>query len=122
MPKISECLAANLVRLRKEKGLSQEDLAEKVGISRGTIAKYEAGSAGATLSTIVRLSKALGCEETDLVSDPTLVAALGMFAAWFKSALGSPNTLNLAAPETREMLKAGLAKFLSTGPKVHQKK
>ena len=35
----------NLISLRKLNGLSQEELAEKVGISRQTLSKYETGEA-----------------------------------------------------------------------------
>ena len=35
--------AKNLVELRKINNLSQEDLAEKIGVSRQTLSKYETG-------------------------------------------------------------------------------
>ena len=35
--------ANNLVELRKINNLSQEDLAEKIGVSRQTLSKYETG-------------------------------------------------------------------------------
>lgn len=33
----------NLMRLRKEKGLSQEALGEKIGVTRQTVSKWETG-------------------------------------------------------------------------------
>ena len=33
----------NLYRIRKEKGMSQEELAEKLGVSDKTISKWERG-------------------------------------------------------------------------------
>lgn len=33
----------NLIQLRKLKGLSQEELAEKIQVSRQTLSKYETG-------------------------------------------------------------------------------
>lgn len=35
--------AENLVELRKYHALSQEELAEKIGVSRQTLSKYETG-------------------------------------------------------------------------------
>lgn len=70
MAKIIDCLAHNLPLIRKQKGLSQDELAKRVGVTRGTIAKYETAVGGATLDTISRLADALGCEETFLTNDP----------------------------------------------------
>jgi transcriptional regulator with XRE-family HTH domain len=38
-------IANRLVRLRKEKGLSQEELAAKIGISRQAVSKWERAEA-----------------------------------------------------------------------------
>ncbi len=35
--------AQNLMRMRKEKGLSQEELGEKIGVTRQTVSKWETG-------------------------------------------------------------------------------
>ena len=35
--------ADNLIELRKLNNLSQEDIAEKIGVSRQTLSKYETG-------------------------------------------------------------------------------
>lgn len=36
-------LSARIQRLRKEKGLSQEELGEAVGVSRQAVSKWESG-------------------------------------------------------------------------------
>lgn len=35
--------AQDLMRMRKEKGLSQEELGEKIGVTRQTVSKWETG-------------------------------------------------------------------------------
>ena len=45
--------ADNLMELRKLNNLSQEDIAEKIGVSRQTLSKYETGE---SLPDIVALS------------------------------------------------------------------
>ncbi len=35
--------AQNLMRMRKEKGLSQEEVGEKIGVTRQTVSKWETG-------------------------------------------------------------------------------
>lgn len=45
---------------REEAGLSQRDLAAKMGTSQAAIARLESGGVGATLTTLHRVAVALG--------------------------------------------------------------
>ena len=47
----------NIVNLRKKSGLSQEELAEKVGVARQTISKWELGETSPDLKQAKELSK-----------------------------------------------------------------
>lgn len=58
-----------LIKIRKERNLSQESLAEKLGMSRQAISKWESGSSYPDMSTIIRLSKVLDCKIDDLIDD-----------------------------------------------------
>lgn len=49
-----------LIDLRKEKNLSQQQLANATGLSRSAIAKSEKGRTEATASTLLRLSRFFG--------------------------------------------------------------
>jgi len=49
-----------LRELRKQKGLSQEDLAFKSGLHRTYISDIERGSRNLSLQNIVKIAKALG--------------------------------------------------------------
>lgn len=53
-------LASNVYRLRKERGLTQEQLAEAVGVRQPRIAEVERGDANPRLLTLSRLAFALG--------------------------------------------------------------
>lgn len=55
---------------RERATLSQEELKERSGISRATIADLEAGNRGAQPRTIRSLAAALGVEPADLYGDP----------------------------------------------------
>jgi len=48
-----------LVKLRKEKGISQEALAEVIGVSRQAISKWETGATQPEMSNIIRLCEIL---------------------------------------------------------------
>ncbi len=57
---MSEWLGLELHRIREERGLSVEDLAEKSGMSVITIKAVESGTREARGDTVANLAKALG--------------------------------------------------------------
>lgn len=59
----------NLRTLRKEKGISQENLAEKVGVSRQSVSKWETGETYPEMNNILELCKIFHCNINDLVND-----------------------------------------------------
>ena len=59
----------NLRNLRKSKKLSQEDLAEKVMVSRQSVSKWETGEAYPEMNNILELCKIFHCSIGDLVND-----------------------------------------------------
>ena len=63
-----DILAANLKRLRKAKGLSQEELAHQVGIDRTYVSALERKVYAASIDLVDRLAKALGEEPQALLS------------------------------------------------------
>jgi len=54
-----ERFVMRLKKLRAERGMTQEALAEKAGISRSYIARLELGRQDPTLGTLEKLAKAL---------------------------------------------------------------
>ena len=59
----------NLRTLRKNKKISQEVLAEKVGVSRQSVSKWETGEAYPEMNNILELCKIFHCKINDLVND-----------------------------------------------------
>ncbi|HEU0079310.1 MAG TPA: helix-turn-helix transcriptional regulator [Longimicrobiaceae bacterium] len=53
-------LASNVYRLRKDRGLTQDQLAEAVGVRQPRIAEVERGDANPRLLTLSKLAFALG--------------------------------------------------------------
>ncbi len=62
----------NLKNLRKSKKLSQEQLAEKVNVSRQSVSKWENGEAYPEMNNILELCKIFKCHINDLVNDSIL--------------------------------------------------
>jgi transcriptional regulator with XRE-family HTH domain len=62
-----ELFGARLRELRLKRGLSQQGLAERVGIPQTHVSAMEVGIKFPNLLTVLRLAAALGCKVTDLV-------------------------------------------------------
>lgn len=57
----------NLIKLRKEKGLSQEELADKLAVSRQAISKWERGESLPDTDNLIRLAKLYGVSIDEIV-------------------------------------------------------
>lgn len=62
-------LSENITQLRKAMGLSQEQLAEQVGVSRQSISKWETGQSAPELDKLVLLSKIFGVSTDALLGN-----------------------------------------------------
>lgn len=62
-------LGEKLLSLRKEKGLSQEELAEKLEISRQSVSKWERGEAYPDTNNLIKLAKIYDVSLDDLIND-----------------------------------------------------
>lgn len=58
----------NLMELRKLNGFSQEDLAERIGVSRQTLSKYETGESLPDIEKCKLLADAFSVTMDDLIS------------------------------------------------------
>ena len=57
----------NLKLIRKRKNMSQEELADKVNVSRQSVSKWENGEAYPEMNNILELCKIFNCKINDLV-------------------------------------------------------
>ena len=55
----ASALIADLVELRRRKGLSQTEVAERMGTSQSALARVESGRSDLRLSTVARYAEAL---------------------------------------------------------------
>ena len=66
--RLEEVFGANMRRLRKEQGLSQEQLAHDVGLAPSYLGQLERGQRSATLGVVQRVSERLGVAPAALLS------------------------------------------------------
>ena len=60
-------IGMNVAALRRDKGLSQEDLADAAGLRQAYLSGLEAGKRNPTVRTLVRLADALSVSIDDLI-------------------------------------------------------
>jgi len=60
---------SGIQRARKKAGLTQEALAQKLGINRATISKYESGTIDPTSGQLSAIARALGTTVHEMVGD-----------------------------------------------------
>ena len=62
-------IGENVRRIRIAKGMTQEELAERVNVSHPTICRLETGVKIPSVMLCVEISKVLGCEIGDIVKE-----------------------------------------------------
>lgn len=60
----------NIATIRKQKGMTQEELAQLLSITTVTLSRWENGHFEPKASVIKRLCEVLGCTESELLSGP----------------------------------------------------
>jgi transcriptional regulator with XRE-family HTH domain len=70
MSTITKIFSENIRRLRKDRGLTQTELADIIGISLASIQGYEAERVWPAMDTVKALAKALKVSESELFRDP----------------------------------------------------
>lgn len=63
----------NIKNFRKEKNLTQKDLALKIGVTDATINRYERGEREPNMTTLDKISNALEISINDLIKDTDIV-------------------------------------------------
>ena len=67
---LKEVMAINLRRLRHAKGMTQEELAERAGLSARYIGAIERADVSASVTVLGQVAEALEIEAADLVRRP----------------------------------------------------
>lgn len=67
---LKDIMAANLRRVRHDKGLTQEDLAERAGLSTRYVGAVERAAVSASITVLGRIAEALDVEPGDLLKRP----------------------------------------------------
>jgi transcriptional regulator with XRE-family HTH domain len=92
-------LLIGLVKVRKERGMTQQDVADKLGVSQPTVADFERQDADPKLSTIRRYAHAVGAIVTHQVDIDN--GQYDQKQDWSAQTYRFERTLTYAAPASR---------------------
>ena len=101
---IGMALSTNMRKFRKRKGLTQQELADLSGYTRGYIGSLERGVSAASMAVLEKLSEALEVSVAELLSAPESGSGLSA---------DSPRTVILNEPSSDELvspIKGGTAR------------
>jgi transcriptional regulator with XRE-family HTH domain len=68
---LRETVAANIRRIRKEKGISQEDLADRAGVYRNYVGMVERCENAPTIDLLEKFAEALDVKPVEFFLEPT---------------------------------------------------
>lgn len=54
-------------RIRKERGITQQELAWQLGVTQGAVSQWELGNSKPELDTLVNMARFFGCKVDDLI-------------------------------------------------------
>ena len=63
-------IGRNVSRLRRARGLSQEELAHAAELRQAYLSQLEAGKRNPTIRTLIRIAEALGVPLSGLIDEP----------------------------------------------------
>ena len=107
-------LADKIIDLRKKNGWSQEDLAEKLDVSRQSISKWESAQATPDMNRIVEMSKIFGVSTDYLLKDEMGTSDIN---EEITETYDEPLARKVSLQEAQDFLKAknSASKFISLG-------
>ena len=104
-PLIDKKIGQKIRQMRKGWGLSQSELAERIGISFQQVQKYEKGSTRISVMRLLQISEALGVRITAFFEEGEGIPKVSDFASKYASGAPPPETIQPLNKEEITLLK-----------------
>lgn len=102
-------IGSNIRRLRKSRGIRQEELAKKLGVSDAAVSSWEVDRTEPSLSTIKKICTVLHCTMAEIIED---VGVPGIYVSInLDTAIDELSDISGLIDETIERLKAIRKKY-----------
>ncbi|MBR3381618.1 MAG: helix-turn-helix domain-containing protein [Clostridia bacterium] len=104
-------IGARIKRVRKQKHITQEQLAEKLSVTVGYVSQIERGTSKANLEMLASISSILGCNLCFLI-DGTIIGAPHYLRSEWSELLDrmSPDQQKLLASIAEDIISSGLSR------------
>ena len=102
---IDKKIGQKIRQIRKGWGLSQSELAERIGISFQQVQKYEKGSTRISVMRLLQISEALGVRITAFFEEGEGIPKVSDFASKYASGAPPPETIQPLNKEEITLLK-----------------
>ncbi len=107
-------LADKIIELRKRAGMSQEELAEKLGVSRQSVSKWEGAQSTPDLNRVLQLSEIFGVSTDTLLKDTEEIPAAGSDVSQGASVETEPPLRRVSMEEANEFLEENRQRSMRT--------
>ncbi len=97
-------LADKIMNLRKQQGMSQEELAHQLGISRQSVSKWESGASIPDLDKILKLSNLFGVSTDYLLKDELEELSYSETGSTMDDDIDSENVKNVSVEEANAFM------------------
>lgn len=84
MDSIHITLAANILKFRKRSGMSQETLAEALGVSNQAVSKWETAKTTPAVALLPQLADIFGCHIDELLGERSSPSGASIFTRNFR--------------------------------------
>lgn len=102
-------ISSNIRKLRKQTGLTQEELAEKLKVARSTITQWETGCSSPRMGMIQKLSGVFGVTPAELLLEEVEPHAPSLSAIPVKASISTVPLLTLGRVHAGELTDEGAA-------------
>lgn len=102
------CIGTRIKRIRKQKHITQEQLAEKLSVTVGYVSQIERGTSKANLEMLASISSILNCRLSYLIDGSVTKESRYLYEEW-------NILLNQMTPDQRKLLAAIAGEIIVSG-------
>lgn len=114
MPSVREEIAKNLLFYRKKKGLTQKELAEKLGVKNTAVSNWESGNNSMDIEMLFRVCEIFGVTLNDMYGKYSVSKSSNLGISGEAQKIGA--AYDKATPKEQQLVRLTLEEYLTDAP------